>query len=85
MNITRDQAYERRNRIPEPILNLGYDNVIVAHTIDRYVSGEIVTLEEFQWQLIRGLATDWHRMQKAYIDYVAMTAQPMVLPCRPST
>lgn len=80
MNIQRDQADRRFDRIPEPIANLRFNNIAVAHIIDRYVHGDIITLEEMQWQLIRVLATDFEKQRKAYMDCIAMSVQPLVVP-----
>lgn len=80
MNIERDQADRRFERIPEPIANLRYDNIAVANTIDRYIYGDIITLEEMQWQLIRVLATDFEKQRKAYLDCIALAIHPIMVP-----
>lgn len=79
-HLTEQEVNDRYQRIPEPIRNLGYDNLIVSRQIDHYVHGHIITLEEMQWQIIRDLSTDWTRVRKDYMDCLAMSVAPLYIP-----
>ncbi len=83
IQLQRFDIDKRYQSIPAPIRELSRDNVLVYDMVNRYVNGQIVTYEEFLHQTILGLAENWSKMMKDYIDFRAMTVFPVIVPKQP--
>lgn len=74
--MTREQQDLRWRDIPTPIRNIGMSNPLVYDLCNRYVAGQIITLEELLCQIIVGLNTDWDKQKHDYLDLMQRVTAP---------
>jgi hypothetical protein len=65
--------------VPEDIRQLGDTNPLVRLILDRFISGDIVTLEECLCQIIVHLCANWDQLQRRSFEQ----AMSMTLPPKP--
>lgn len=73
---------QRLATIPDPIREIGRENIIVRNMIDRYVHGDIMTLEEALCQMVRLLADDWQRQMDGLVKAAKQMPSSFIVPER---
>lgn len=81
--MNRDQVNLRRMEFRGPILDLGYNNPVIAKVIDAYAAGEIVTKEEALSKMVTMLAENWSEVSKRYFEMAMATSIPLTVPGSP--
>jgi len=75
--------YNRLDRIPEPIREIGQTNPAVSRICTEFAQGSIVTLDEALCQMVVLLARDWTEQQRKMYELVMLNTQPQILSPKP--
>jgi hypothetical protein len=65
--MTEKQYTELRDKIPICILELSRNDQIIHKWIQDYCHGQVLTLEEMMWQLIRDLSVRYEMLNRANV------------------